>query len=498
MQEFFTNIWNIIVGNHILGIIGALLILIIGWLLAVVVGKKFEMLIKKLGDNPKFKLLPTNKPEHTRKVAGVIGKISFYVILLFAVMLSLNVLNLLEGAAPIRSFIEDLMGYSSNLIGAGLLTFIAWLIACVMKWLSSSVLKKFKIDEKFGFESFEEGKRSQINNTASEVIFWVTFLFFVPAILGALRISVITEPLQQMMTRILEYVPNIIAAVVVLVLGLFIAKVVRKAVSGLLLMARLDQIGEKVGTRKVFGEKSLSNLVGIVAYALVALPVVVAALSALQIDSLTYSVSSFFQRILDATGNIIFAAFLVFIFFIVGGLVSGIVAQLLQGFGFDRMIFNLGFAGKDEAKVANRPSSAVGKLCFIAIMYLSAVIAAELLSFHRLAVLLEDFARFGGNVILAIIVMIIGVFLANVAANAIKDRGSYSNAIALFVRVVVLIFTGAIAIEQMDIGGSIVQTAFTLILGAICFAFILAFGLGGREFAAEKLQEWNRKLKEKK
>ena len=49
----------------------------------------------------------------------------------------------------------------------------------------------------------------------------------------------------------------------------------------------------------------------------------------------------------------------------------------------------------------------------------------------------------------------------------------------------------------MEIGGPIVQTAFTLLLGAVCVAIALAFGLGGREFAARKYEEWTQKIEKK-
>ena len=55
----------------------------------------------------------------------------------------------------------------------------------------------------------------------------------------------------------------------------------------------------------------------------------------------------------------------------------------------------------------------------------------------------------------------------------------------------ILFFAGAVALHTADIGGPIVQTAFTLILGSLAVAAALAFGLGGRDLAAKKLREWS-------
>ena len=59
----------------------------------------------------------------------------------------------------------------------------------------------------------------------------------------------------------------------------------------------------------------------------------------------------------------------------------------------------------------------------------------------------------------------------------------------------VVVLTVALAVSNLQIGNSIVQIAFTLILGAFCVAAAIAFGVGGRETAAKLLNEWMEKLK---
>ena len=297
-----------------------------------------------------------------------------------------------------------------------------------------------------------------------------------------------------MMTKILEFIPNLIAAAAILILGLFVAKIVRKAVSGLSFAARIDELGSQAGCGKVFGEKStLSQLLGLVSYVLVAIPVIISSLTALKIDALTDSVSGFFNLILNATGNVIGAAVLLFAAFLVGGIVSGIVVQLLESFGFNKLITAIGVS-KENATVT--PAQVAGKLTMITIMFLAAIAACNILEFTELAGLLRQFLTFGGNILLGIVVMLIGIFLANVASDAVS-KGENTKTLSLAVKVIVLIFTGAIALNTMQIGGAIVTTAFTMVLGAICVAAAVAFGIGGRELAARKLNEWSEKFSRK-
>ena len=123
--------------------------------------------------------------------------------------------------------------------------------------------------------------------------------------------------------------------------------------------------------------------------------------------------------------------------------------------------------------------------------------ACELLGFDRLAALVAAFLVFGGNIIVGIIVMMIGIYLANLAADVLKGKSGGSEFLAAVTRIAVLIFTGAIALSTLNLNGRIVEIAFALLLGAICVAIAIAFGLGGREFAAKKLEEWDKKLTKK-
>ena len=125
-----------------------------------------------------------------------------------------------------------------------------------------------------------------------------------------------------------------------------------------------------------------------------------------------------------------------------------------------------------------------------------AVLAScEILGFDQLAALIRTFAAFGGNVLLSIVVLLIGIWLANFVADAIK--GKCNEVVVGGVRVGVIIFTIALAVGNLNIGDSIVYIAFSLILGAVCVAAAVAFGVGGRNAAAKLLESWLEKLNKK-
>ena len=65
-------------------------------------------------------------------------------------------------------------------------------------------------------------------------------------------------------------------------------------------------------------------------------------------------------------------------------------------------------------------------------------------------------------------------------------------------KIAILIFVGAMGLRQMGIANEIINMAFGFTLGAIAVALAIAFGIGGRDMAAKKLEEFDKCLKEEK
>lgn len=115
--------------------------------------------------------------------------------------------------------------------------------------------------------------------------------------------------------------------------------------------------------------------------------------------------------------------------------------------------------------------------------------AAEL--FHRIVLYLP-------NVLVAALVLLFGSLLGRFVRTALF---SYLNNIgvegAVFISHVaqwaIILFVVSVALEQLSIGGAILVSAFQILFGAICLALALAFGLGGRRWAAHILDKlWSR------
>jgi cytochrome bd-type quinol oxidase subunit 2 len=117
------------------------------------------------------------------------------------------------------------------------------------------------------------------------------------------------------------------------------------------------------------------------------------------------------------------------------------------------------------------------------------------LGFDALADLLAAFTVLAGQILLGLVVFGLGVYLADLAAGAVRASGvRQADVLALATRAAVLVLAGAMALRQMGLANEIVNLAFGLLLGAIAVAAALAFGLGGRNVAGRYLEEWTTRL----
>ncbi|MBQ4337706.1 MAG: mechanosensitive ion channel [Lentisphaeria bacterium] len=489
MREFLEKLWQMILDSNLLNLVGGIGILLIGWLIALWASRRVSCSIRKWSAKHTVTADGSVCPPGVNHADTAAGRIVYYTILIFAVLGCFSVLDLDAAAEPLKNFISAVILYIPNIIGALLLVLAARIVAGIVRGTVRMALLKSKLHERLAGQ-LQMGDPEKFADYTAKTLYYTVFLFFLPAILNVLKIYGITEPLQAMFEKVMIFLPRMVVAAILLSIGLWAAKVIRRAVAGLVVISRLDALGEKAGISRIFGNGGLAEMLGIVIYTLVAIPVVISALTALQIDSLSRSVAGFLDKLLNGTGDIIGAGIILFAAVLAGGFAASLVKQLSANFGVDKLASEMGCKSCGEG--GRKFSCILGKLTFLVILVLALLAVCDTLQFTALAKLIREFAVFGGNVLVSIVVMLIGIWLANIAASAVKDYGN--NWLTTAVRLTVIIFTAAVALGNMDIGGVIVELAFALILGAVCVALAIAFGIGGREAAANLLKKWMDKL----
>jgi hypothetical protein len=155
-----------------------------------------------------------------------------------------------------------------------------------------------------------------------------------------------------------------------------------------------------------------------------------------------------------------------------------------------------------KGNVTQQPSEIVGLLTYWFIMLLTLVASLDTLGLPIASDILNEIFLYIPNVVAAVLVLILGIFLGNLLSSVVQTtvaNAGFSNPesmgkISLYA---VIFFSGTIALSQLGVGSEIVTAAFILAFGGFSLACGLAFGLGGKDVAAEYLQQWLQKEKKK-
>jgi len=494
IQQFMQTLWG-----YLPNALGALGILIGGWLLALIGSAITRGVLKRTTIDDRIAALIRGDEEVEAGRVDVerwAGKAVYYLIMLFVLVAFLQALNLTIVAEPINQLLNQVLSYLPLLLGAGALLLVAWVVASTLTFAIVRVLRAAKLDERLSSQAdFKAPEQLEVSTTLGNVIYWLVFLLFLPAVLGALGLQGLLGPVQGMVDEILGVLPNILGAGLILMVGWLASRIVRQIITNLLIGVGVDRLGEQTGIQVALGGQRLSKVIGTIVYVLILIPVAIAALNALQIPAVSEPASQMLTTILNALPAIFGALLLIGITYFVARLVGTFVTNVLTEIGFDRVLSWIGLGG-EAAEGRRTPSEIVGYLAIVGIMFFAVIEAANLLGFTILAELVSQFVVAAGGVFLGLVIFGLGLYLAGLADRVIRDAGgSQAHVLAPSARVAIIVFSGALGLRQVGIAEDIVNMTFGIVLGAIAVAAALAFGLGARDIAAHELESWLQSLR---
>ncbi len=489
MQGFIDQVGTTLGGN-VLNIVYAILILLAGWIVALLVSSAVRAILNRTTIDDRIAAsMGLGKGKNELQIEPIISRFVFWIVMLFAIVAFFQQLGLTIVTEPINNLLGQFVGFGSNLVAAGTLIFVAWILATGVRFILTKILSKTSLDDKLTNQAglTEEGQ-TPMSEMLANVLYWFIILLFLPAILGALNMEGLLEPVQGLVSIVLAYIPNIVAAGIIILVGWLIARIVRKVVEGLLMAAGADKLGERVGMTSEEHGQSLSSLLGMIVYVLILLPTLIAGLQTLGIAAISDPATEMLSTLLLAIPAIFGATIILSVTYMVAKLVANLVTGLLKGIGFDRVLSLIGL-GQDPKEGEWTPSEIAGHVVLVALMLFATIEAANLIGFTVFGELVTQFIEFGFQIIVALIIFGLGLFLANFAYKVILNTaGSHAKLLAQTSRMVIIIFVAAMAIRQVGIAEDIVNMAFGLSMGAVALAFALAFGLGSREVAGREME----------
>ncbi len=218
-----------------------------------------------------------------------------------------------------------------------------------------------------------------------------------------------------------------------------------------------------------------------------------------QLDVFVASISSFWTQLAGFVPQLLAAMVLLFVGWLIANLVRTGVMKLLDILRFDSLAEKTGIeAFLKQGNLDVSLSRILAKLAYWVIIFIVIVTVANSLGLHMVAELFNKVVLYIPNIIVAILVLVFGILVARFInrmvfayLNNIGVQGALT--ISTLAEYAVIIFVIFVALEQLAIGTNLLTAAFQIGFGAIGLAFALAFGLGGREWAAGVIKKLTEK-----
>jgi hypothetical protein len=243
-------------------LVAAIIIIVVAWIIAKAVSTGIAYAINRTG-------LGKKSIEDGAGLGKTVGKAVYWLVLLIALPAILGALELQGLLLPMQAMVDTFLEFLPNLVGAGLIFFIGWVVASVVRQAVTSLLQAAQVDrlgERFGLANVTG--ETGITNFVGILLFTLIIIPVSIAALDALAIQAISDPAKVMLGAVLNAIPNIFAASIVLLLAFIIGKFASSTLQNILPSLGFDNVVEKVGlSRALLGDKEPSRLAGLVVFA---------------------------------------------------------------------------------------------------------------------------------------------------------------------------------------------------------------------------------------
>lgn len=197
-----------------------------------------------------------------------------------------------------------------------------------------------------------------------------------------------------------------------------------------------------------------------------------------------------------AIPKIIGFVLILFVGWILASLAYKAIAALLRHLHFDGFSNRIGFSDLIVRMGVRKDASGfVAELFKWFIRLVAIVVAFDALGLPAISEEVQRLLAWLPNLVVALAALVIGGIAANAAANFVRgttSKAGFSNPdlVARIASIAVWVFAIIVAVNQVGIADTLVNTLFTAFVGAAALAAGLAFGLGGRDTAAEIWRNW--------
>ena len=213
------------------------------------------------------------------------------------------------------------------------------------------------------------------------------------------------------------------------------------------------------------------------------------------------------RTVLGQIGQFLVNILLVLIILVVGWLISKVIRSVvtkgLRAIKLDDLSDRIELdAVLEKGGITYSLSELIGVICYWLALLVTFMVAVNSIGLTIAAELLNKVVLYIPNVIAAIFILILGMFIATLLKNIVQTAANNAGVsqvkfLSKVVEVIIMAFAVFVALEQLNIGIRITELTLSIVLGTVGLGLALAFGLGCKDIAGKYVGDLVEKLKKK-
>lgn len=236
-------------------IIAALIIGFVGWILARFIRAGLTQVLAKTQLDEKL-----STEAGVNSISKNIADIVYWLILLLFLPIILSILGLTGLLLPVQNMLNESIAFIPNLFMAGVILFVGYILAKIVRGIVEGLSNSLNLQQQV--EKVGLFKSSSLSSFLGSFVFAVIIITALIVAFEALGIRAISDPATAMLYEIMNAIPHIIAAALILIVAYVVSRFVARIVSELVAGTGVDEIPVKLDMQRYLGQTKVSNVIG--------------------------------------------------------------------------------------------------------------------------------------------------------------------------------------------------------------------------------------------
>lgn len=236
-------------------LLAAIVVGFIGWIVANLVKVGLQKLLDRTQLDEKLSADVGVSP-----ISQNISDIVYWLILLLFLPIVLSILGLNGLLFPIQNMLNDVVSFLPNIFIAGVIVFVGYILAKIVRGIVEGLIRSLNLQQQA--QKIGLFKSSNLPQVLGSFIFAIIIITSLIIAFEALGIDAISQPATAMLYEIMNAIPHIIAAGLILILAYVVSRFVANLVVEVVAGTGVDEIPAKLDVQRFLGTTKVSCIVG--------------------------------------------------------------------------------------------------------------------------------------------------------------------------------------------------------------------------------------------